>query len=172
VVCAGTDGSGGKCIEIINSQIGKSFKTIYYHLNNFNVKVGDNVRQGQLIGHTTIDGRTQNRGNGYNGAIDPKPYFPKNYSKSRAYHRYGRKRNWLAEYCMRFGPVHIKNRWSKAGQYIQRVSKRLKFLIPVSGERTNALIYGGWSLDDVINPAMTHTWMWYKKDEYEKILKK
>lgn len=94
------------------------------------------------------------------------PYFPKNFEKPPAYHRYGRKRNWYAEFCMRFAPCNIKNRWSEAGRYIHKVSSKLKFLIPISGEMTNALIYGGWDLQSVINPAMTQIWMWKKKSEY------
>ena len=186
VLAARTDSSGGVYIEIISSRIGEGFKTIYYHLKDFIVQAGDTVTAGQLIGHTgntgkyttgphlhlgfkfLMDGRTQNYGNGFRGAIDPTPYLPKNYQKSRAYHRYGRKRNWLAEYWMRFAPINIKNRWTESGRYIHKKSKRLKFLIPLSGEAVNAIIYGAWDLAAIINPAMTQNWQWYKKDEYLK----
>ena len=69
---------------------------------------------------------------------------------------------------MRFAPIKIKNRWAESGRYIHKKSKRLKFLIPLSGESVNAIIYGAWDLSAIINPAMTQIWQWYKKDEYEK----
>ena len=190
VIGAGEDGGGGIGIEVVSSQRGEGFKTIYYHLKSCLVKIGDTVIGGQLIGYCdntgqyttgdhlhfglkkTIDGVTQDINNGYSGAIDPAPYFPQNYDKSRAYHRYGRERNWLAEYYLRFAPNNIKNRWTEAGHYIQSVAKRLYFSLPISGEMTNALIYGGWDLDAVINPAMTQIWQWYKKEEYLKIWQK
>lgn len=186
VVKAGTDSDGGKTIEIVSTQVGEGYKTIYYHLNKIDVKVGDNVKEGQMIGETgntgkyttgphlhfglkiIIDGRTQNRGNGYNGAINPHDYFPKNYDKSRAYHRYGRDRNWTAEYQMRFAPNNIKSRWADAGRYIHGLSKKLYFSIPLSGEAINALVYGGWDFQSIINPAMAQVWRWYKKEEFLK----
>jgi len=184
VIIARTDSQGGKIIEIITSKTGEGYKTIYYHLNDIIVKVGDKIIAGQLIGQTGNTGKytsgphlhfglkltknsvTQNKNNGYRGAIDPEPYFPKKYDKSRAYHRYGRKRNWTAEYCMRFAPINIKNRWTNAGRYIHKLSKRLYFSIPISGEMINALVYGGWDIDSVINPAMNQSWRWYKKSEF------
>ncbi len=190
VVVSGIDGTGGKIIEIITNNDGEGYKTIYYHLSTMIVNVGEQVKAGQLIGSTgntgkyttgphlhfglkiTINGVTQNKDNGFRGAVNPEEYFPKNYSKSRAYHRYGRKANWYAEYCMRFAPINVKNRWADAGRYVHRASKKLKFLIPLSAESTNALVYGGWSMKTVVDPAMTQIWRWYKKDEYLKLIEK
>jgi hypothetical protein len=190
VIAAKTDRDGGVMIEIISSRVGEGYKTIYYHLKDYIVQKGDTVIAGQLIGYTgntgkyttgphlhlgfkfVIDGRTQNYSNGYKGAIDPTPYFPKNYEKSRAYHRYGKKRNWLAEYWMRFAPIEIKNRWADGGRYLHNVMLRMGYTLPtLSGEQVNAVIYGAWDAASVLNPAMAQSWRWYTKDEFQKIIK-
>lgn len=190
VICSGTDKSGGKCIIIITNKKGEGYKTIYYHLSSMIVKFGEDVVAGQLIGYSgntgryttgphlhlglklTVDRMTKNRGNGYNGCIDPTPFLPKGYDKSRAYHRYGRKRNWKAEYYMRFAPNNIQNRWVDAGKYIHELSKKLYYSIPLSGEMVNMLVYGGWDFKNVIDPAMHQMCAWYKKDEYNNLIKK
>lgn len=174
---AGDDGTGGIIVTIWNME---GYKTLYYHLKNVLVKVGDNVSAGQKIalgdntgrmttgdhlhlGLKLVDGNgnTMNSGNGYGGAIDPSPYFvynwagqdmkPTDYDKSRCYHRYYRGR-------------------PKGGYY-----NELKILAILGKkgiwptiEKINALVYGGWDLEAVINPAMYENWSQLKKDEYLK----
>lgn len=189
VLVSGIDGGGGKCIEIITSKAGEGYKTIYYHLSEMIVSVGDEVTAGQLIGYTGNTGKyttgphlhfglkitmnqiTQNKDNGYRGAINPESYFPNNYNKSRAYHRYGRERNWKAEYYMRFAPKNIRNRWADAGRYIHQKSKQFYYSIPLSGVMINMIVYGAWDLKSVIDPSMRQICLWYKKDEYKKLNK-
>jgi len=189
VIVAGIDGDGGKCVEIITSNDGAGYKTIYYHLNRFNCDVGDKVKAGQMIAWSgnsgkyttgphlhfglklTINGVTQNKDNGYNGCVNPELYLPKDYSKSRAYKCYGVKRNLQAEFCFRFAPKNIRNRWADSGRYIQSVGKRIGLVLPLSTERTNMLLYGGWDLSAVADPAMYQICAWYKKDEYIKMIK-
>lgn len=173
IAFAGMDAGGGISVEIITSTEGEGYKTIYYHLKKINVAKGEGVKAGALIGwadntgqYTTGDhlhfglkqiynGETINRDNGYFGAIDPTPYFPNNWDKSNAYHRYGRKQDWTGEWKMRF-----KNAWLHR-QLIRRG------LSPILGiEPINALVYGGWDFETAINPAMYEIWGWLKKGEY------
>lgn len=75
------------------------FKTIYWHLKDIGVEIGQVVSTGQLLGHCDNTGwstgshlhfglketdnnfNTINRGNGYNGCINPTPYFTNTYIK-------------------------------------------------------------------------------------------
>lgn len=170
---AGEDSGGGISV-ILNT---KNFKTIYYHLLKIKVRQGNIVKQGQIIGladntgkYTTGDhlhfglklidknGITINKDNGYKGAINPAPYFKKNWNKSNAYHRYGRKRVWLAEFNMRF-----KNAW------LHRKLIKIGLNPILNGEQINTLVYGGWDFDTIINPSMYMShWGWLKKSEFLK----
>lgn len=110
IVYAGTDNNEGKGIVIrttdqfeYNSGLA-FFKTIYWHLESFNVKVGDKVKAGDFIGigdntgfstgphlHFGLKPQALNeenwtwwnieQNNGYAGAIDPYPYFNGYYSR-------------------------------------------------------------------------------------------
>jgi len=182
------DEGGGISIELLSNEKGEGFKTIYYHLKEAKVFKGDKIKEGQVIGladntgkYTTGDhlhfalkitnnGQTVNSNNGYLGAIDPAPYFKigKNWDKSSAYHRYGRNRNWLAEYWLRFAPAKENNQWANSGRWIQRQLAKLGLKAPLTGEQTNAIIYGGWDFEAVINPAMYEIWGWVTKNEYER----
>jgi murein DD-endopeptidase MepM/ murein hydrolase activator NlpD len=173
---AGTDIDGGISVEITNAEI----KTIYYHLQKVasNIQKGIKVGGGQLIGYADNtgkyttgdhlhfglklvdkDGNTLNKNNGYGGAIDPSPYFAERYGKdwmkSAAYNRYGRKQTWLAEWTMKF-----KNPWLHK-QLIKRGMNPIWGIEPI-----NALVYGGWDFDSVINPALYDNWGWLTKTEY------
>jgi len=174
IIRAGQDGGGGIVVEIATD----TYKTIYYHLLKVNVKTGQDVKAGQIIAeadntgkYTTGDhlhfgfkfienGKTLNKDNGYNGAVDPTPYFANQYGKfwdrPAAYHRYGRKQEWIAEWKMRF-----KNAWLHR-QLIKRG------LNPILGiEPINALVYGGWDFETVINPAMYGQWAYLKKSQIQ-----
>jgi murein DD-endopeptidase MepM/ murein hydrolase activator NlpD len=192
---AGKDSGGGIGVEILDPR--QKIKTLNYHLLTTEIKTDQLVKRGQEIGradntgkYTTGDhdhfhlkeidahGNTRNYDNGYKGAINPAPHFMmnydgtllnnKNWDKSRAYHRYGRPRVWIAEFWFRFTPKNIKNRWTEGGRYAQRTMQRMGFASPIlSGEQVNAIIYGGWDLATVLNPSMYHsTWGWTSKTEY------
>jgi len=178
VIFAGKDGGGGISVQIATTMHGEGYKTIYYHLKKVLVKEHKKVKAGQKIGladntgkYTTGDhlhfglkeivfGSTTYLNNGYKGAIDPAPFFEKNWDKSRAYHRYGRPRNWPAEFKMRF-----KNPW------IHRQLKKRKMHPILGGEAVNALVYGGWDFESVINPAMYYNFAYLKKSEYLRKIK-
>lgn len=175
VLTAGTDNLGGNLVQIWNEQ--NNFKTLYYHLNDWSVSQGQEVKAGDLIGHadntgiyttgdhlhfglkeTTTGGNTKYPNNGYNGCLDPAPYFTASYNgfsigtnwdKSRSYHRYYRdaKRNLANE--------------MKTALYMARRLKRLP-----NNEEINACIWGGWDLEAVLNPAMYQIWSQLKKVEY------
>lgn len=176
---AGTDGDGGVSVTLLNSE--KHFKTIYYHLKDVTCKKGQIINAGDIIGHCDNTGKyttgshlhfglkelednnfnTKNYNNGFNGAIDPSPYFtqtyngieinPKDWDKSRCYHRYYRGRPngglWIEKY--RIVPALTK--------YLKRLP---------TNEEINACTYGGWDREMLINPAMYIIWSQLKKDEY------
>jgi len=175
---SGTDADGGVSVEIFNEA--DQYKTIYYHLDRpeINIQKGIKVSAGQIIGYadntgkyttgdhlhfgmkfTDKDGNTINKNNGYQGAIDPTPYFINRYGncwdKPAAYHRYGRKQVWLAEWTMRFKNVWLHKQLIKRG------------MNPIWGiEPINALVYGGWDFETVINPAMYEIWSNLTKTQY------
>lgn len=158
----------------------KTFKTVYLHLLRFesNIQPGIKVNAGQVIGradntgkYTTgnhlhfgmkmidVNGNTINYDNGYMGAIDPTPYFVEKYGKdwfrSASYNRYGRKQDWMAEWKMRF-----KNPWLH-----RQLMKR--GMNPIWGiEPINALVYGEWDFESVINPALYESWGYLTKREF------
>jgi len=179
VTYANTDSGGGKCVIISSTVEGAGYKTIYYHLSEIKVKNGDIVEAGKVIGKTgntgkyttgphlhfglkkIFDGATINTKNGYKGAIDPSLYFKKNWDKSNAYHRYGRKGNWLAEFKVRFKNPWLHRQLIKAHQ-IKKI---------YNNEAMNMLIYGGWGYEDMMNPAMWENCAYLKKDEYTRGLR-
>jgi len=172
---AGKDGDGGIGVSIVSTMSGNGYKTINYHLSKALVNKGELVEAGQEIGlagntgkYTTgahlhfglkeiHNGDTINYDNGYKGAIDPSQYFKKDWDKSNAYHRYDRPREYWAEFKMRF-----KNPWLH-----KQLNNRGCIYKIYDNEFINALVYGGWDFNSVINPAMYDIWGWSKKNEYE-----
>ena len=156
VVFAGYSPGSGNTVILLSSEKGEGFKTMYYHLENVNVVTGEHIATGFLIGWAdntgkyttgshlhlglkeTLNGETINRNNGYFGAIDPSPYLPKNWDKSNAWHRYGRRRDWSA----------YQNE-IKVMVSLIRYLKRLP-----THEEINACTYGGWDREAIKNPAM------------------
>jgi hypothetical protein len=170
----GTEGFG-IYVDLVTTKQGRGYRTRYGHLESVNCREGDKVEAGEIIGkadntgiyttgdHLHVDLKeidslaTMNYRNGYKGCINPAKFMPKNWDKCRAYHRYGRQQNWIAEFTMRF-----KNTWLHK-QLIKRGMR------PLWGtEEINALVYGGWNFDVVINPALKSIWGYLKKEEYEK----
>lgn len=103
VIMVRTDRTGGKEINIV-SKDGK-YKTVYYHLKIFMVSVGQKVKAGDVLALADNTGKyttgshlhfslkevvknewggynTLNRDNGYNGAIDPEPYWSGAYAEN------------------------------------------------------------------------------------------
>jgi murein DD-endopeptidase MepM/ murein hydrolase activator NlpD len=167
----------GNYVEIIDES--GDFSTGYAHLKSFNVKVGDKVTMGKIIGiadntgvYTTgshlhfemklLDKNSNviNKDNGYGGCIDPSEFFANQHGgkwyEPASYHRYGRKQDWLAEFNMRF-----KNLWlhRKLGKQLNKIYDT-KFI--------NKLVYGGWSFDEALNPAMNFITDHLKKDDYKR----
>lgn len=181
ILTAGTDNQGGNLVQIWDNI--NDFKTLYYHLLDWTVNQGQVVKAGDLIGHadntgiyTTGDhlhmglketiggGNTKYSDNGYNGCIDPSPFFTstyngfpignKDWNKSRSYHRYYRtaKRNLANE--------------MKTALYMARRLKRLP-----NNEEINMAIWGGWDIEAILNPAMYEITSQITKDEYNKGIK-
>ena len=162
VTRSGLFSDGGIGIEI-EHQSGHS--TFYYHLKESLVSIGEGIVAGDQIGicdntgkYTTGDHlHFELRVNGEK--INPAPYFnhnylgdeinPKDWDKSRCYHRYyrGRPKGGYQNEVRILGILTAKGIWPTA-------------------EKINALVYGGWDLEAVINPAMYGIWSQLKKDEY------
>lgn len=177
VVYSGKDYSGGISVEILSSLNGDGYKTIYYHLLETKINQGQTVKAGKVIGLADNTGKyttgshlhfglkkifnsiTINKHNGYRGAIDPAPFFKEQYGKhwdkSAAYHRYGRRQVWKAEWKMRFKNIWLHRQLIAMGRHP----------LSLKTEEVNALVYGGWDWEAVKNPAMRYNWAYLKKDE-------
>ena len=164
ILRAGKDSTGGIYIEQVSDYKDRDgrFKMIYYHhkANGKNVKPGNRFLKGQpmaISGNTgkyttghhehfglkRCDnlGNTLNWDNGYKGAIDPRPYADNDFYKSRADKRYGKAYNMIAETMAYTKYSHLTN------------------------EQRMALVYGGWSYEDVANSAMRPNYAWVTKKE-------
>ena len=162
--------AGGKSINIVN----ENKKVFVCHLKDWNVKNGVKVDEGQLIAlsgrsgkYTTgphlhlsylIDGQHVNPALYFDKLFTGETFSNKDWEKSAVYHRYGRKREYLAEVYMLF-----HNAW--VSKQVLKIKKR-RFL---TVEENNALIYGGWDFETVMDETMYQYWAFYKKDEYMKI---
>lgn len=177
VTFAWTDGDGGVAVYLLDED--KHYQTVYYHLDEVLCQTGDIVLAGDIIGKADNTGKmttgdhlhfwlkflddsnfnSLNYNNGYKGSVNPADYFaynylgetinPKDYDKSRCYHRYyrGRPKGGL------FNEIKILGILGKKGIY-------------PTAEKINALVYGGWDLQTVQNEAAYEIWSSLKKSEY------
>lgn len=161
VTRTGAYSDGGIGIEIDH---GGGYSTFYYHLQKTLVDLKE-VEAGQIIALADNTGKYTTGDHlhfelRFNGVkIDPAPFFnknyigmeinPKDYDKSRCYHRYyrGRPKGGYQNELRILSILGQKKIWPTA-------------------EKINALVYGGWDLNTVINPAMYEIWSQLKKDEY------
>jgi hypothetical protein len=152
------------------SRLGK-FKTVYLHLNSYEVKVGDHVMPGQRIGIANSTGKyttgnhlhfglkfTDDQGNslakdnGYLGAVDPAHYLPRDWDKTPAFFRYGRTRTWA------LFQLEIK----------KMIALRAALRRYPTTEEINAVTYGYWDAEAIKNPAMAYNWKYLTKPGFEK----
>lgn len=154
-----TTDAGGLSMEVINGDE----KVFVCHLSERLVKGDTLVKAGQPIAKTGKsglystgphlhlcpykDGKPQDPTSMFDQLWDGTKINPKDFEKSYAYHRYGKKQNWLAEFKMRF-----KNPWLH-----RKLKEETGVAIP-STETCNALVYGGWDIESVLDPAMYQTW--------------
>ena len=169
---AGEDSQGGVSVVIWEPE--KKFKTIYYHLKDVCVKANTMVKCGDKIGrcnntgiYTTGDhlhfglketddgGTTINQANGYNGAIDPAPYFPKHWKQPPVFWGYGniqlgwnKKRKWFIEWESK---IFLKSIWKRRPRWIALM----------------AYVYGGWEPEFIHNPLNRWIWMYISKQAYD-----
>ena len=185
ITWAGKDGDGGISVQILSTNIGEGFYTLYYHLKEVKVDVGDEVKAGDIIGipnntgkyttgnhlhfglKKTFNGATVNKDNGYGGAIDPTPYFEMAWDKLPVDKFYGRKRNWWAEFWLRFAPIGVKNQWANSGRFIHKELKKRGWFPPMpTGKMVNAIIYGAWDFESTINPLLEPAINYLTKAEF------
>lgn len=161
IIRSGDYSDGGIGIEI--KHLGCT--TFYYHLQETKVKIGDIVKAGDLIGlcdntgkYTTgdhlhfelrIDGNKVDPAGYFNYTYEGIEIKPLDWDKSRCYHRYyrGRPKGGLINEAKILAILTKKGIWPNP-------------------EKINSLVYGGWDLDTVVNPAMYEIWSQLKKDEF------
>jgi len=162
--------AGGKSLSIVNGEQ----NVFICHLSSWNVENEDNIQQGQLVALSGMSGKYTTGPHLHlsylinNKYVDPSKYFDKiftgekisnkDWEKPLVYHRYGRKREYFAEVYMLF-----HNAW--VSRQVLKIKKRPLLTV----EENNALIYGGWDFDTVMDETMYQYWAYYKKDEYNKI---
>lgn len=174
----GEDSSGGRYIEIVSyDKFDDTYlKAIYYHLDTVGVEKNKSVKVGDLIAitdntgkYTTgphlhfgikrcdVDGNTYDYNNGYGGGINFQKYVEPDYYKLPSDLLYYKKRNWLAEWTLRF-----KNAWVHR-QLIKVRSNPLW----LTADEVNFIIYGAWDFWTAINPSMYPICSFLTKKEYE-----
>ena len=112
--------------------------------------------------------------NGYLGFINPELLFVSaTWDKLPVDEQYGKKRNWILEYTFRFANAPFGAALTpflservKAGRFVHKqLLNRGRKPPALTNRETNALIYGSWDLDTVLDPARFSTWGWYTKSE-------
>ena len=172
----------------------------YLHLKAPRVKKGQRLNLGEVVGlcgstgfssgpHLhfdvsllvkTIAGNFMREDNGWQGFINPASLFVDgNWKNMPVDARYDKKRNYILEYTLRFATTPIGalitpflEKRIEDAKYIHRYLKRRGRTVPLMTNReSNAVIYGSWDLETVLNDAMFPVWGWYSKSEYETALK-
>lgn len=162
VIRTGIYSDGGIGAEI---QHPEGWSTFYYHWKETLVKIGDKIIAGNLIGlcdntgkYTTADhlhfelrvnGEKINPAGYFNFAYNGTSIGNKDWDKSRCYHRYYRGRP--------------KGGYQNELRILTILG--MKKIYPTA-EKINALVYGGWDLPTVVNPAMYEIWSQLTKDEF------
>lgn len=160
----------------------------YYHLSKIMAKSGKWVKAGSVVGLTGATGKyirgphlhftmrvyyeAENGGweydgdNGYRGKLNPTIVMTWDW-RLPVDKFYGKKRNLILEYTFRFAntPVGVlvtpflKKR-IEAARYVHKRLKREGRTRPILTDReANAIIYGSWDLNDVLDPAMYGQWL-------------
>jgi hypothetical protein len=168
------DRNAGLGVELTDGQ----HKTIYWHLDKTMVDLKQSVKAGEVIGlggttgfstgphlhfglkEVDSKGVTVNHNNGFLGAIDPSPYFAKRHGDKwnlpAVFNRYGRVKDWQAEWTMRF-----KNAWLH-----RQLIARGRHPLSLKDYELNALVYGHWSFDEVMCDGMYYLYKHLTKMEY------
>ncbi|MBI5071662.1 M23 family metallopeptidase [Candidatus Falkowbacteria bacterium] len=161
---------GGYGNSIMLRTSDRLYDTIYGHLKESKVYVGQSVKTGDVIAlsnntgistgphlHFGLRPVNYDGNNGYFGWIDPEPFMEKGWDNLPVDTKYGRTKNWLAEFNMRF-----KNSWLQR-HMLKKYYRRPPLL---NSRETNALVYGGWGADEVLNDANRFNWYFLTKGEY------
>lgn len=162
----------GNDIRLINDDLfgeRDGLEITYGHLLDFKVKNSQLVTAGQVIAHSDNTGfstgphlhfgtRPRKLGqiadynNGFYGYVDPTPYFSPDILNLPVDDKYGEKEPHMTEL-----------QWYEANAYFYKTVKRL-----MTTQEKNALVYGYWSLREVIDPVMYATWTEMTKPAYLK----
>jgi len=179
ITVAGSDPSGGIELRIetaektIDDQKVK-LEIVNYHLKACLVSVGTKIQKSQLVGLTGNTGKfttaphlhfgikpvyfdrdkrvwiklTDNGLHGFRGCIDPEIFFNPEWERLPVDERYGKPKNWLLEWMARFRAPAIHKALIKRGRHPLDFQDR----------ELNAVVYGNWDIETVLNPALWPTW--------------
>lgn len=170
------DRSGGVGVDILGAKtttlnsLKHSLKARYYHLRSYLYETGKSIKQGQLIGYSGNTGGASTgphlhfaikplyflknawtnafQDNGYLGGVDPKLFFDDNIDLYAVDRRYGKTFNWLQEWFMRF----------KTPAVHRALIRRGRGALGLRNRELNGLVYGGYTIEEILNPAMWATW--------------
>ena len=166
---------------------------LYYHLSQEDVDNLQRVSNGDYLALTGNTGRYSSAShlhfkvrphyktktgwfidwnNGFKGAVDPMPMMSGELQQVDEY--YGKKRNWIIEYTFRFANTpegvevtpFLQKRIEDARYVHKRLGKEGRNPTLLTDREANAIIYGAWDLDTVLDPAMFQTWSQMTKEKY------
>lgn len=168
------DNTGGITVDLftpskdINGQRVR-LKIRYYHLLRYLIGTGQRASKGQLLALADNTGLVstashlhfgikiqyhingtwiENKSNGYRGAVNPKLFFDDNVDLLPVDRRYGKTFNWLKEWFMRF----------KTPSVHRALIRRGRGPLSLHNRELNALVYGGWTIEEILDPALWTNW--------------
>ncbi len=163
---------GGQYIWVINKE---GWEIWFGHLKKGSpiVQGGEQIKGGQKIAETGDTGdvtgahlhmslyppmNERDTMNGYKGAVNPAKHIFDGWNKLPVDEYYGKKRNWFAEWKLRF-----KNAWVH-----RQLMKLNRHPLSLTSREVNAIIYGAWDWHIVMDPAWFPIWVFLTKGQYKK----
>lgn len=172
ITYAGDNPGFGITIELMGRQIGQvgdvkfKMRFVYGHLKDVKpIKAGDLVSTGDVIGHVDSTGLStgdhlhfgaypyyhaegevyvRDNGNGFGGAIDSEPlWVDPDWNIMPVSRRYGEARDLKREFLWRM----------RHGTWAYYKLRRLP-----TADEVNALVYGYWPIEAILDPAMATAW--------------
>ena len=176
----GNSENGGMYIKYY-SEIFSTQRFLFFccHLSEIFVKEGDLIKKGYIIGKTGNSGKLTtaphlhfgmyeliknnnnwvkyHEDNGIDGAIDPQPYYEDGRLEVIPVDlRYEKPRSWILEYMTRFKTPLIHKALIQSKRHALSLTER----------EVNALAYGHWNINDVLEPSMFAVWGAQTKEDF------
>jgi hypothetical protein len=176
----GESENGGLFIKYFSDIFGtQRFLFFCCHLSEIFVKYGSLIKKGDVIGKTGNSGKLTtaphlhfgmyeymlcnnnwekcSKDNGLDGAIDPQPYFEDGRLELIPVDiHYSKPRSWIIEYMTRFKTPLIHKALMQDKRHSLSLTER----------ELNALVYGHWNINDVLEPSMFALWGAQTKEDF------